>query len=144
MSLSFKLAGTCDAELLSHPADQLLDGRVNPALLAEFLADPRHHIVVAHEDGIVVGIVSAVDYVHPDKPRQLWINEVAVAPSYRSAGVASRMMRIMLEHGRNIQCTEAWVMTDAENLSANRLYRSVAMKGEAKPRMQIIYSFDLT
>jgi aminoglycoside 6'-N-acetyltransferase I len=45
--------------------------------------DPRHHIVGAIADDRVVGFVSVVDYCHPDKPRELWINEVGVAPAWR-------------------------------------------------------------
>ena len=49
----------------------MFDRGIDPGLLAEFLVDPRHHLAVAHDDGVIVGFVSAVDYVHPDKPRQL-------------------------------------------------------------------------
>jgi len=42
--------------------------------------DPRHHLVVAVEH-VVVGFCSAVDYIQPDKPPELWINEVGVAPT---------------------------------------------------------------
>ena len=52
-------------------------------LIREFLADPRHHIVVALDAGTVVAFVSAVTYIHPDKPLNCWINEVSTAPSYR-------------------------------------------------------------
>lgn len=35
-----------------------------------FLADPRHHLVVAIASGTVVGFASAVHYVHPDKEQE--------------------------------------------------------------------------
>ena len=54
---------------------------------AEFLADSRHHLAVAVDEGRVVGMASAVHYVHPDKPPELWINEVGVAPTHRGLGI---------------------------------------------------------
>lgn len=56
---------------------------IDPTWSAEFLRDPRHHIAVAIEDGVVVGIASGVHYLHPDKPPELFVNEVGVAPAFR-------------------------------------------------------------
>jgi len=66
----------------------VFDGPIDPVLTRKFLNDPRHHIVVAIHDEVVVGFASAVHYVHPDKAPQLWINEVAVAPPHRRRGLA--------------------------------------------------------
>ena len=58
--------------LLEATGTDVFDNFVNPQLAAEFLSDPRHHIAAAIADGIVVGFASAVHYVHPDKPAELW------------------------------------------------------------------------
>jgi hypothetical protein len=55
----------------------------DPVLTPQFLSDPRHHLAVAIDEGWVVGMASAVHYVHPDKAPQLFINEVAVTPPYQ-------------------------------------------------------------
>ena len=52
------------------------------------VADPRHHLVVACAGSTVVGMATALHYVHPDKPPELWINEVGVAPPYRRRALA--------------------------------------------------------
>ena len=51
-------------------------------------------------------------------------------------------MQMMLEHARNLGCSEAWVLTDAINGPANRLYQSVSFE-HAEPDAQLMYSFPL-
>ena len=110
-------------------------------LVAEFLSDPRHHIVVALDGGIVVGMASAVHYVHPDKPAQLFINEVGVAPSHQRQGIASELIARLLAHGRALGCTEAWVAADEDNGPARALYAHAG--GHEEPTRAVIYTFPL-
>jgi GNAT superfamily N-acetyltransferase len=97
-------------------------------LARAFLADPRHHIAVAIDDGAVVGFASAVHYIHPDKPAELWINEVAVAPTHRKRGLAKRIVEQALAHGRGLGCKVAWVLTDTDNRAALALYAAAGGK----------------
>ena len=83
-------------------------------------------------------MVSAVDYVHPDKPRELWINEVGVSPQWQQRGIGKKLLQVMFEHGRSIGCAEAWVLTDPDNAPARKLYRSV--KGEEELSVYITFS----
>lgn len=119
-----RLLGPGDASLLDRVAEDVFDHEVRPALSAEFLADPRHHLCVAVDAGMIVGMASAVHYVHPDKPPQLWINEVGVAPSHQRQGLARAMIAELLALGRRLDCTEAWVLTDEDNAAARALYRA--------------------
>ena len=75
--------------------------------------------------GNPVGFASAVHYVHPDKPAELWINEVGVSPRHRRLGIARSLLRELLVLGRRIGCQEAWVLTERENDAATGLYRSL-------------------
>jgi aminoglycoside 6'-N-acetyltransferase I len=131
--------GTDDAPLLDRVADGVFDHPIDPRWSAEFFADPRHHLIVAVDNGTVVGMITAVHYVHPDKAPQLWINEVGVAPSHRRRGIGRRMLDAMLAHGKALGCTEAWLGTEEDNLPARRLYESV--ESSAEPFM--LYSFRL-
>jgi ribosomal protein S18 acetylase RimI-like enzyme len=136
-----------EAAVLAKVAADLFDNLVDPALAAAFLADPRHHIVVALDGDLVVGFVSAVDYIHPDKPQELWINETGVAPTHQGQGIAKAMLLAMLAHGRTLGCRNAWVLTDRTNLAANALYRSVGGTEGAdhhRDNQELVgYSFDL-
>lgn len=143
-----RLLGPGDDAVLAKVADDVFDNPVDPALARAFLADPRHHLVVAIDVGTVVGFVSAVDYIHPDKPVELWINETGVALAHQGKGLAKAMLQCMLEHGRNLGCTVAWVLTDTTNAAANALYRSVGgvegVDGDRDNRSMTGYAFALT
>ena len=117
-----------DEHLLAEAAPGVFDNAVRADLAAEFLADPRHHIAVAIEDGSIVGFVSALHYVHPDKPTELWINEVGVAPTHRRLGLAKALLDSMLEKGRTLGCKAAWVLTDKDNAAARALYAAAGGK----------------
>ncbi len=114
-----------DENILAHVAAELFDNPVDPDLTREFLADPRHHLAVAIDDGLVVAFASGVHYVHPDKPPQLWINEVAVAPTHRRRGLGKAVLRSLFDVGRAHRCKVAWVLTDRTNAAAMALYSSV-------------------
>ena len=91
----------------------MFDDPIDAHAAREFLGDPRHRLAVATDAGVVVGFVSAVVYVHPDKPTpELWINEVGVAPSHQGRGIARRLLESTLEDARASGCREAWVLTD--------------------------------
>ncbi|WP_312165284.1 GNAT family N-acetyltransferase [Phenylobacterium sp.] len=123
--MEVRLLSAGDLAILDQVADEVFDERVDPGLWAEFLADPRHHLAVALDGGVVVGFASAVHYVHPDKPPQLWINEVGVAPTHQRRGLARALLDALLALGRRLGCSEAWVLTDEENAAARAAYRSV-------------------
>jgi aminoglycoside 6'-N-acetyltransferase I len=112
-----------DQPLLGKVAPGVFDRAVDPALADAFLRDPRHHLAAALEADRIVGCISALDYWHPDKPRELWINEVGIAGPWQRRGVGTQLLTAMLEHARAIDCREAWVLTDTGNAAALALYR---------------------
>ena len=79
-------------------------------------------MAVALDGGQVVGMASAVHYVHPDKPPELWINEVGVAPAHQQQGIGQQLLRALFARGRELGCTEAWLGTEVDNVAARRLY----------------------
>ena len=137
MPLEIRLLGRDDAPVLDHVAAGVFDHPVDPARTREFLDDARHHLAVAVEDGCVVGMASAVHYVHPDKAPQLFVNEVAVAPTHQSRGIARQLFALMLAHGRALGCTEAWVGTEETNTHARRLYAGA----DGMPEPFVMYTF---
>ena len=148
MAIEIKVLHRDDGAVLTKVAAEVFDKPIDPKLAADFLADPRHHIAVAVDDGLVVGFASAVHYIHPDKPPELWINEVALAPAYRRRGLGKAVLKALFEVGRALDCTGAWVLTDRENVAAMALYSSVGGTegvGRAGPRNPLVgYSFTLT
>ena len=139
MFLEIRFLRRGDDLTLERVAPNVFDGPIVEKWTREFLADARHHLVVGLDEGLVVGMVSAVHYVHPDKAPQLWINEVGVAPSHHRRGIARQLLDAMLEHGRSLGCTEAWLGTEETNVAANELYKRAG--GKAEPF--VLYSFPL-
>ncbi len=129
--VTVRLLGRGDAGILDDVAAGVFDHPVDAGLAVEFLGDARHHLVVALAGTTVVGMASALDYVHPDKPAELWVNEVGVAPLYRNRGVGTRLLEALFAHGRAIGCREAWLGTDESNVAARRLYAKVRGREEA-------------
>lgn len=130
-----------DWRLLEDVAADVFDHPIQAKLAKEFLADPRHHIVVAVDDGTIVGFVSGVHYVHPDKAAELFINEVGVSAAHRREGIGAKLLDAILRKGRALGCREAWVATEPDNRAARALYTSVG--GEEDPTPFVLYSFSL-
>lgn len=120
-SLEIRLLGSADAAVLKRIAEGVFDAPVNAARTAEFLNDARLHLVVAIDAGRVVGMASGVHYLHPDKPPELWINEVGVAPTHRRLGIGRALVDALLAHARSLACRTAWVLTDRPHPATERL-----------------------
>jgi aminoglycoside 6'-N-acetyltransferase I len=120
-----KLLSPTDSEILNNVAENVFDDPIVESSAKEFLADPRHRFVVALDGDLVVGFVSAVIYVHPDKSApEMWINEIGVAPSHQRQGIGKSLMQAILEEAKRSGCTEAWVLTDRANIPAMAMYKS--------------------
>lgn len=139
-AITVRRLGEGDGSILSRVDPDVFDHPVQSKLAAEFLADPRHHIVVALDADLVVGMATGVHYVHPDKPAELFINEVGVASGYRRRGIAAALVRALLEHGRGLGCHEAWVLTEPGNAAARQLYGSI---DGGTPTAAVMFSYRL-
>lgn len=142
MSIEYRILGRDDAAALTRVAPDVFDDEVDPAFSAEFLQDPRHHLAVALDSGTVVGFAPGVHYVHPDKPPELWINEVGVAPSHRRRGLGRALLRTMFARARELGCREAWVLTSPANGAAVRLYESVGGSDMADAPVMFTFRLD--
>jgi ribosomal protein S18 acetylase RimI-like enzyme len=141
VSIAIRLLQRDDAAVLDQLAPGVFDHPIDQRWSVEFFSDPRHHLVVAVDEKLVVGFASAVHYVHPDKPPELWINEVGVAPSYQRQGLGRDLLAMLLRHGVTLGCVQAWVLTSPANTAAQRLYAAVGGRAEAEPSM--LFEFPL-
>jgi aminoglycoside 6'-N-acetyltransferase I len=94
---------------------------------------------VSIDEGVVVGMASGVHYVHPDKPPELWVNEVGVAPAYQRRGIGRQLLRALFERAREVGCAGAWVGCEATNSAARGLYAAAGGREDA----MLVVSFDL-
>jgi GNAT superfamily N-acetyltransferase len=141
MTIEIKILTLEDMGAL-HIAEDLFDHPVLPQRCKDFLADPRHHWIAAIDANIMIGFVSAVDYLHPDKAEsELWINEVGVSPSHQGRGIGKELIQATIQHGRRLGCREAWVLTHRENVPAMNLYAGSGGV-ETSPDC-VMFNFDL-
>jgi aminoglycoside 6'-N-acetyltransferase I len=129
-AVTIRILNPEDLSVFDRVAPDVFDNAIDPHWANEFLNDPSHHIAVAIVGDRVVGMASAVHYVHPDKSPELWINEVGVAPPYQRQGIGKQLLQALFAHGRSLGCREAWVGTEENNTAARRLYASVGGKEE--------------
>lgn len=132
-----KIIELTDIAQLQKIDTDVFDNEVSIELSAEFVADPRHHMVLAIDDApsdsladsvtdsLVVGMCSAVHYIHPDKEAELWINEVGVSSRYQRQGIGSKLMAAMFDIGRNLGIEVAWVLAEGDDIDAQRFYESI-------------------
>ncbi len=138
--VELRILSAADAAVLERVAPEVFDEAIDARAAALFLADPRHHLAVARDLGVVVGFASGVHYFHPDKPvPELFINEVGVAPEYQGQGVGKALLRCLLRHGAELGCGQAWVLTDHDNLAARRVYQASG----GTPSEHVMYSIPL-
>lgn len=55
MAIEIKVLQRGDDSILTNVAAEVFDNPIDPELTREFFEDPRHHIAVAIDDGVVVG-----------------------------------------------------------------------------------------
>ncbi|MFN7164252.1 MAG: GNAT family N-acetyltransferase [Hyphomonas sp.] len=127
--------------LLSNIGDDVFDHPVRADYLKAFIDDPRHVMILAVEGGVVVGMASGVEYFHPDKPPQMWINEVGVAPSHRRRGIGRDLTHALVKAAAARGCIFAWLGTDQSNNAAQACFASV--EGVEPPQPFLLYEWDL-
>ena len=128
--------------LLVDPHPELFDNPVDPEQLERFVVDPLHLMKLAVSDGRVVGFASGTILLHPDKPPQLFVNELSVVPERRRQGIGRRLVEALIVAAGDKGCTYAWLATEAENAAANACYRGVRdlMRSE---EAVVVYECDL-
>lgn len=141
--IEVRLLQAGDDAVFQRVAEGVFDEEVAADLAAAFLRDERHHIAAAIDDGVLVGFASGVDYIHPDKGAELWVNEVGVAPSHQRRGLGRAVLTALLQHGRSIGCAAAWVLTESGNEAANALYRGQTSPGESTSAPVVMHEFRL-
>ena len=138
---TFRLLTAADAAMLERVDGDVFDNAVRPDLVERYLVHPDNLLAVAIENDEVVGMATGIVYVHPDKPPQLFVNEVGVATRCHRQGIATALVKLLLERARALGCTEAWVATEEDNAAARALYRS--MRGREDATRAVVYTWSL-
>ncbi len=112
-------------------ASHLFDHPARPEATAAFLADDRHHLLVAYDGDRAVGFVSGVETTHPDKGTEMFLYELAVDETARRRGIGRALVDRLAETARAAGCYGMWVVTDHDNLAARATYEGAGAAPEA-------------
>ncbi len=136
-AIVIRMLASTEADVLSCIADGVFDDEIDPAWCAEFFGDPRHHLAVAIDGAMVIGMASGVHYLHPDKPHEMFVNEVGVADAYQNRGVGRELLQTLLRHATSLGCESAWVLTEPSNTPARRMYAAAGGVEQKEPPIMI-------
>ncbi len=120
-----------NAHLLDRVADGVFDHAIDPGNLNAYLSVPQNWMCLALNEGLVVGMVMCVVHLHPDKPTELYLDEIGTGDDWRRQGVARQLMQIVFDRADAEGIDEIWLGTEPDNLPARGLYESTGAKGEA-------------
>ncbi len=95
------------------------------ASLKGFLADERHFYLLGYVGDEIAGAAHAYLMLHPGGMHYLYIDEVDTREGFRRLGVASEMMRALIQLSRDKGADEAWLGTEDDNEAAKGLYESL-------------------
>lgn len=84
----------------THEADLLGGQRTDATALAEIVADPSQTLLLAEEDGALVGCVLVVDKDEREGARVGYLGMLTVAPDLQGGGLGRRLLDAAEAHAR--------------------------------------------
>lgn len=103
-------------------AGHLFDAAPRPDATRRFLADGRHHLLIAYVDGAPAGMVTGVEMTHPDKGTEMFLYELGVHRPYRGRGIGTALTSALADLARERGCYGMWLVTEADNAAAQATY----------------------
>ncbi|MFZ5821744.1 MAG: GNAT family N-acetyltransferase, partial [Chloroflexota bacterium] len=76
-------------------------------------------------EGVVIGQVLAIIHRHPDKPTELYIDDLAVSETVQRRGIATRLLEELFMIGAKRGCEEVWVAAEPDDEPAKKFYSSL-------------------
>jgi len=103
-------------------AGHLFDAAVRPQATERFLADERHHLLIAYVDDVPAGMVTGVEMTHPDKGTEMFLYELGVHEPFRGCGIGRALVSALATLAQERGCYGMWVLTDEDNAAAQAAY----------------------
>ena len=121
------IPGLCDllALLFSQEAEFSPDRAAQERGLSAIIADPaRGHVLVARHNAQPLGMISILYGISTALGGPVaTLEDLVVAPAARGAGLGSRLLEAAIEHARQRGCLRLTLLTDGDNVEAQRLYK---------------------
>ena len=132
-----------DLDALLSLYDELADSRITAApsdressepLLAEILADPARHLILATVDSRVVGtadVLVVANLTHRGRPWAI-VENVIVAEAERGTGVGKALMEHLIELARAAGCYKVQLLSGKQRSEAHDFYRRLGLDALAE------------
>lgn len=118
-------------DLLDRVDPEIFDEDIKLHLAEKVAEDSGHIMLLAVEKNIVIGQILGNVHKHVDKHTELYIDDLAVSDSNLRRGVASLLVREVIEIGKQEGCKQVWIATEPDNDPANKLYESLGLNKSA-------------
>ena len=128
-ALTFPLA--CPPGSTARDQQEFIDAVLSPARFREYLVDPSRVVLVADEDGALVGYTMLV-FAEPTDPDvavaltlrpSVELSKCYVHPDHHGAGLAHALMTASLDAGRARDAVGMWLGVNQLNVRAQAFYR---------------------
>ncbi|MEP5938796.1 MAG: GNAT family N-acetyltransferase [Erythrobacter sp.] len=127
-----------NSAVLDNVMDGVFDEPIRADRLKRYLANPLYWMVLAVEEGQVIGQCMSVVHHHPDKETELYLDEIGTGDDARRRGVAQSLMHAVFQRADDEGIEEIWLGTEPDNVAARGLYD----KSSAVAEPAIIYYLD--
>ncbi len=119
-----------NTDRLANVAPGVFDHAINPERLQAYIATPLNWMCVAMHEDCVVGMCMSVIHFHPDKPTELFLDEIGTGDDWRRQGIARSLMQMLFDRADAEGIDEIWLGTEPDNVPARGLYESTGAKAE--------------
>src|SRR5215216_5238441 len=92
MAFTLKRMQSGDEAAFQRVAPDVFDESIHPNRLHDYLRSAGHMMVLAFEGDVIVGQCAGVLHRHPDKPTELYVDEVGTASTHLRMGIATLMI----------------------------------------------------
>lgn len=116
-----------NASLLKRHDPEIFDDAVDQAHALALAASADSLLLVAVEGGAVVGQCLAHLHRQPDKPTELYLDNLGVSEAFRRRGIGRALVNAAMAWGKARGAALLWVATEPENAEALGLYRSLGL-----------------
>ncbi len=129
------------SQLFSQEAEFKADYVTQSRGLARIIADPAiGHILVARQDDSILAMVSLLYTASTALgERVAWLEDMVVSSDIRANGVGTALLQAALEFGQHNGCRRITLLTDADNLAAQRFYERQGFKMSKMLPMRLVF-----
>jgi ribosomal protein S18 acetylase RimI-like enzyme len=119
-------------------AGRLFDSTPVREATERFLADERHHLLIAYVDDVPAGMVTGVEMTHPDKGTEMFLYELGVDEAFSGRGIGRALVLALGRLARELGCYGLWTATGEDDGAAQSTYEGA---GGSPEWDQVVYSW---